>query len=346
MNAKTIIITAIALLIFSANALAQEQIKDLFQKIIDNKGIPHISEESTSGTDSFGIAKESEVVTVVVEKPFFSELDKLEKAFENESKHASMTFMSIRKTSSKSETVTLDKPSLVWSKGEDVSPNKRFSIWRDGAAPILLGNIENSSYIIANFDDKNYPNYRTCYATEWSDINDSDSRKVTLIRVYGRKPSQSIFNTLDTFQTSGLQLRDDLGKHFDMRTLPDSIMSNNYFGTVTYFNNKSEDIPMNSGDMKEWMQKAMNNVKHLSNSDWHRFFGLLTQKMLDRKDKASSEDLVVSACVILDLCKNASQLDAEEREISAKRLEQVATAFKNNQYIHDLLMLGADKLWN
>ena len=57
--------------------------------------------------------------------------------------------------------------------------------------------------------------------------------------------------------------------------------------------------------------------------------------------------MVVAAGLILDLCKNADPLDADEREISANRLTDVAQHYFDNdkhQYIYDLLMLGAKKL--
>ena len=105
------------------------------------------------------------------------------------------------------------------------------------------------------------------------------------------------------------------------------------------------DIPF-SGSVESWMSKALNNIKHLSNSDWHRFFGLLTEKMMDRNNKESAEDMVVAAGIVLDLCKNADELDEDERAVSARRLERVANALKGNQYVYDLLMLGAKKLLN
>ena len=110
---------------------------------------------------------------------------------------------------------------------------------------------------------------------------------------------------------------------------------------------KPHDIPYT--DIDTWMNQAMNNVKHLSNSDWHRFFGLLTEKMIKRANKESTEDMVVAAGIILDLCKNADQLDADEREISARRLQEVADHYftsDKDQYVNDLLLLAAKKLKN
>ena len=104
---------------------------------------------------------------------------------------------------------------------------------------------------------------------------------------------------------------------------------------------------MGKGGRSEWMSKAIDNIGHLSNGDWHKVFGLITQMMMDRAQKESSEDLVVAAGVVLDLCKNADQLDADERQISARRLTDIAQHYFDNdkhQYIYDLLMLGAKKL--
>ena len=101
-------------------------------------------------------------------------------------------------------------------------------------------------------------------------------------------------------------------------SLPDNFFEQAFSRELTKSMSPS-DIPY-SGDMDSWMNQAMNNIKHLSSSDWHRFFGLLTQKMMDRGNKESAEDMVVAAGIVLDLCKNADQLDKDEREISARRL--------------------------
>ena len=86
-------------------------------------------------------------------------------------------------------------------------------------------------------------------------------------------------------------------------------------------------------------------VSQLSNTDWHRFFGLLTEKMMDSRYKESKEDLVVAAGIILDLCKNAP-LDDEERRVAANRLLQVSECFDGDksQYIFDMLELARKKV--
>lgn len=346
MKAKRIIIAVAALLTFSMAASAQGLITDLFEKINEKDGLGHTGEEKTLSTDSAGIAIESRIIYVSVGAPNFNLFDKLRVAFDEESDNASWTYSHIG--------------------GENGSPRRQWSIWREDAEPVLVGNTKNSSYIIANFDDKEYPNYRTCCAVEWSDGSDQYTKSAKLVYVYGRKPQNETLLThyfgTATYNPLGkvtshsnipypnlpTNLREQLQ---GLRNLPDSLFTvkvdrlddfeNDFFG-----NGKPQDIPLD-GDLDGWMAKATNNISHLSNSDWHRFFGLMTQKMIDRANKESAEDLVVAAGIVLNLCKNANQLDADEREVSARRLEDVAEHYftsDKHQYIYDLLMLGAKKL--
>ena len=340
---KSLFFTAITVLVFSPT-LAQEQIKDLFQEISQYAGVTQIGEQKTSNTDTTGITSESSISIIRVKKAYYPAVfDKLEKAFHNENSHASMIYTHIGDDN---------------TNGISVSPRQQWSVWRDGASPILVGSIKNSSYLMANFDDQEHPGYRTCYAAEWSDADDPDVRIAKLIYVYGHKPEMQVKSQLFNYQgsatwpgnvkiisglSSNLQINDGLKERLqELRKLPDSLFTMK-IERLAPLEDNWQDIPVN-GDLAEWTNKAMNNVKHLSNSDWHRYFGLLTQKMMDQANKESSEGLVVAAGIILDLCKNAGQLDADEREVSARRLEQVASTLKSNQYVHDLLMLGAKKL--
>jgi hypothetical protein len=346
MKAKRIIFAVAALLTFSTAASAQGLITDLFEKINKKDGLGHTGEEKTFSTDSAGITIESRIIYVSVGQPNFNLFDKLKVAFEEESGDASWTY------------------SYIGS--ENGSPRRQWSIWREDAEPVLVGNTKNSSYIIANFDDKERPNYRTCCAVEWSDGSDQYTKSAKLIYVYGRKPQNetpqthyfgtATYNPLGTvtlhsnipYPNLPTNLKEQLQ---GLRNLPDSLYTIRVdrlddFENGIFGNGKPQDIPLD-GDLNEWMAKATNNVSHLSNSDWHRFFGLMTQKMIDRANKESAEDLVVAAGIVLNLCKNASQLDADEREVSARRLEDVAEHYftsDKHQYIYDLLMLGAKKL--
>ena len=347
MKTKSIIIAVLALLVIAPAAQAQEQIKELFEKIKSRSDIGHSGEEKTLSTDSFGINVKSHIVYIEVGEPNFHLFDKLQKAFDDGSNNASWTYSHIG-----------DKNN---------SPRRQFSIWREDADPIIVGNITNSSYLIANFEDKEYPNYRTCYAAEWNQSNSPLERSVKLVYVYGRKPQNDAsidYNADATWlpdlkNVNGQALRnvkgrvsiqwpDDLKKRLqESKNLSDSLFNEHWelLEPFTFQNGKPQDIPYTN--QETWMNEAMKRVKHLSNSDWHRFFGLLTQEMIDQSNKKSTEDLVVGAGIVLDLCKNADQLDADERELSARRLEDVAEHYFVNdkhQYIYDLLMLGAKKL--
>ena len=347
MKTKSIIIAFLALLVIAPAAQAQEQIKELFEEINSRSDIGHSGEEKTLSTDSFGINVKSHIVYIEVGEPNFHLFDKLQKAFDDGSNNATWTYSHIG-----------DKNN---------SPRRQFSIWREEAEPIIVGNINNSSYLIANFEDKVDPNYRTCYAAEWNQSNSPLERSVKLVYVFGRKPQNDAsinYNATATWfpdlkNVNGRVLRNsngrvDLKKQFqELQNLPDSLFTVRVdrlepfdLENGTYGNGKPREIPLN-GDLDKWMAIAMNNVSHLSNSDWHRFFGLMTQKMIDRANKESAEDLVVAAGIVFDLCKNADQLDDDEREVSARRLEDVAEHYFVNdkhQYIYDLLMLGAKKL--
>ena len=343
MKAKRFLIAVLALLVITPAAQAQEQIKELFEKINSRSDIGHSGEEKTLSTDSFGINVKSHIVYIEVGEPNFHIFDKLQKAFDDGSNNATWTYSHIG-----------DKNN---------SPRRQFSIWREEAEPIIVGNINNSSYLIANFEDKEYPNYRTCYAAEWNQSNSPLERSVKLVYVYGRKPQNDAsinYNADATWfpdlkNVNGQALRnvkgrvsiqwpDDLKKRLqEAQNLSDSLFNEHL--ELLFQNGKPQDIPYTN--QETWMNEAMKRVKHLSNSDWHRFFGLLTQEMIDQSNKKSTEDLVVGAGIVLDLCKNADQLDADERELSARRLEDVAEHYFINdkhQYIYDLLMLGAKKL--
>lgn len=330
MKTKSIMITAVALLTFSPAASAQEQLKKLFEEIGKNSAVTKTSEQKTMNTGDDGVTNESHIVEIKVGKAHFPAVfDRLKKTFDSEGSHATMVYTHTRDNAAQG--------------GVDNS-RQQWSIGRDGASPIHLGGIQNSSYLMATFDDKDHPGYRTCYAAEWSDTDDPDIRTAQLIYVYGHKPNTQANALLHNYQATATWP--------DFR-MPDTARINNIMEQArrlqkVYGNNtKPTDLPY-TNDRDTWMALAMQRgVSNLSNADWHRFFGLLTEKMMDKANKGAKEDLVVSAGIILDLCKNANQLDADEREVSAKRLVDVADHhFDQNEYIYDLLMLGAKKLRN
>ena len=348
MKTTSIFIIAVALLAIAPTASAQKKIKEAFADVEKYDGVTKTGEQNTSRCiDTIGITCESSIVTLLVKKSYYNAVfDKLKKAFESESKNATMTEM---------ETAG-ERPDYDPIAAQMLGQRKQWSVWREGADPVLIGGMGNSSYIIANYDDKQHPDYRTCCAVEWTATANPDVYKAQLVYVYGRKPAKSQplhYSGSVTWPSS--ELSDRLKQRMDdLRTMADTLavkaldskFFDQAFSKAWTKSMKPQDIPYN-GNTDAWIGEAMNKVKHLSNSDWHRFFGLLTQKMIDRANKDSHEDLVVAAGLVLDLCKNADQLDADEREISARRLEDVAEHYftgDKHLYIHDLLMLGAKKL--
>lgn len=335
MKAKSIIIAAIVMMAIVPTASAQEQIKKAFQEVTDElAGVTKVGEHNTTKVDANGIAIESKVITVKVERRYqHSVSETLRDAFRNE---ASKTSMFEEETGN--EKLELDS-ALV----HDLGLRRQWSIYRDGDEAVLIGSMKNSTYYIANFNDKKHKGYRTCYAAEWSNADNPDVYTAKLVYVYGQQPpGSSGIAKVDPLNIIGIASRNIMGTASRPDVLAEDIFKKQLEDT---FGHQKEDIPFD-GNKDSWMALALQRgVSHLSNADWHRFFGLLTQQMMDKVNKKSKEDLVVAAGIILDLCKNAS-LDEDERKIVANRLYQVAECFDINEdlYIHDMLTLAAKKV--
>ena len=332
-----IIIALVALLVSAPPASAQKRIKEVFEDVGKYAGVTQTSEQKSSSVDSAGITSESRIITLKVKKNHYTAVfDKLQQAFDDESSHASMY-----------NTHTHD----VDGNGENNSSRHPWSVWREGNSPILVGYMKNSCYLTAIFDDKKHPGYRTCYAAEWSDADDPDISIAQLTYVYGRKPEQQNYNLTINYDGKASWPEKKLNL-LDYPVMPDNVKQSlkrlrNLPDSLFSIYSVPKDIPYD-GDKNSCIGKALNSISRLSNRDWHRFFGLLTEKMIAHaNDKGSTEDMVVAAGLVLDLCKNADPLDADERTISANRLTDVAQHYFDNdkhQYIYDLLMLGAKKL--
>jgi len=337
MKTRSIIIAVVAWLAFAPAAPAQEKIKEAFERVEKYNGVTLSGEQKSSITDSTGITSESRIINLNVRVDDFPALIKnLQEAFDSEKGKAEMSYTHTRK---------------VDGNAEDIVSRQQWSVWREGANPVLVGAIKNSCYMMANFNDKSHPGYRTCYAAEWSDSDAPSMRWARLTYVYGHKP-ESLADKSPIHYYGSVKWPDNLLDNLpDMSRyslLNDSLVRQRLQQMESYMHEgKPKDIPFKDGHTKEWMNQAMNNVKHLSASDWHRFFGILTQTMMERADKESAEDLVVAAGLVLDLCKNASHLDAEERRVSANRLTDVAEHYFDSdktRYVYDLLMLGVRNL--
>ena len=327
MKAKSIIIAAIVLMAIVPTASAQEQIKKAFQEVTDElAGVTKVGEHNTAKVDTNGIAIESKVITVKVERRYqHSVSETLRDAFRNEAS----------KTSMFEEEMGGEKLKLDSALVHDLGLRRMWSIWRDEDDAVLIGSMKNSTYYIANFNDKKHKGYRACYAAEWSNADNPEVYTVKLVYVYGQQPktAHGIASVGPPNHFATVSMPDVLGEDIFKKQLEDA------------FGHQKEDIPFD-GNKDSWMALALQRgVSNLSNTDWHRFFGLLTQQMMDKVNKKSKEDLVVAAGIILDLCKNAS-LDDDERKIVANRLYQVAGCFDINEdlYIHDMLTLAAKKV--
>ncbi len=327
MKAKSIIIAAIVLMAIVPTASAQEQIKKAFQEVTDElAGVTKVGEHNTAKVDTNGIAIESKVITVKVERRYqHSVSETLRDAFRNEAS----------KTSMFEEEMGGEKLKLDSALVHDLGLRRMWSIWRDEDDAVLIGSMKNSTYYIANFNDKKHKGYRACYAAEWSNADNPEVYTVKLVYVYGQQPktAHGIASVGPPNHFATVSMPDVLGEDIFKKQLEDA------------FGHQKEDIPFD-GNKDSWMALALQRgVSNLSNTDWHRFFGLLTQQMMDKVNKKSKEDLVVAAGIILDLCKNAS-LDEDERKIVANRLYQVAECFDINEdsYIYDMLTLAARKV--
>ena len=346
MKTKSIFITAIALMVIVPTASAQKQIKKAFKEI-EEYHVTKIGEQKTAKVDANGITIESNVTTIKVKGrgTQHAVFEILKKAFKNESGNSYM--YEDETGNEKNEIDSID--SIDSARFHDLGMRRQWSIWRDGAEAVLIGGMKNSSYFIANFDDKKHDGYRTCYAAEWSNADNPDVYTAKLVYVYGRSPIQPL--PINGMELSTNNIGNILSQFHG--TIPDSLFIDSLFignswnkGIRAFtLNIGRENIPFD-GNMDKWMALAMQRgVTNLSDTDWHRFFGLLTQKMIDKANKESKEDLVVAAGIILDLCKNAS-LDDDERRVVTNRLCQVINCFDSDkyEYIRDMLTLAARKV--
>lgn len=249
------------------------------------------------------------------------------------------------------------------------APRNHYQIVQKNSPAIILGNKPNSSYLILTFPDKDHPGYRFAYAAEWWDANDPDDTNINegfLVVAYGETPKAqtgfspsfnmgNILNVdtafyrmlpdtswvgnmerireLPKMEWPGIVIKDGPSLHWD---------KDSQQFKMTQTDGKAQDLP-STGSKGEWMANAIDHVEHLSNKDWHRLFGLITQKMIDKDN--TEDDLIVAAGIILQLCKNAESLDEDEKGVCIVRLKNIAENF-NDTYVGDLLMLSARKLNN
>ena len=315
---KTTKLFIVALLALPLGAQAQSRLEAMFQKIANTKGIElSTSHNIMKDEKNPNVNAESTVIyDVRIGRPNFNLLHDLQEAFRQETEAATL--------------YTCFNPF-------EGSTRQQWSIQTKQGSDIRVGQHPNSSYAVAVYlqklNETTYSNNRIVFAAEWWDTDDKNIKQARLIRSFGEKPQRTMRTTLS--YTNGVPSQD-----------------NQMHGHVNYIYNKLAadsvvSIPFDPNNKNAWANVAMRNIGRLSNSDWHRLFGLLTEQTIGyahRNDTKGKEELVVAVGLILDLCKNAP-LDEEERNICARRLDKVHFELGvENAYARDMLRLSKQRL--
>lgn len=247
------------------------------------------------------------------------------------------------------------------------APRPHYQIVQKGGNSISLGNKNGSSYFILTYPDNEHQGYRHAYAAEWWDAGDPNDPNIkegytviaygeTPLPQYGALPSMKMDGTygMDTTVLRMLPNSDwvEQVEKIKDRHIPDlskmRVLDGKTFSwdlpsqqlRIVPFDGKPHNLP-STGNMDEWVASAIDHAENLSNSDWHRLFGIITQKMTEGEH--SDEDLVVAAGIVLQLCKHADQLDKDEKAVCASRLKNIVKKF-TDPYIRDMINLSAKKL--
>lgn len=338
-------------------ATAQKAIEEAFHDIEERNGIK--VSVSNSHNTSNGIHSRTKILELLVGKDYFDVFDEIKSAFQCES----------------------EKAYFEWSSFDPISENNTrsgFRIQRGIGDDIIVGREKKSSFVIMSFEDTDNNSCRTVYAAEWWETDDPRIRQGRLICSYGEKPkSQTTVSRSYSFRIpKGMDI-DSLLPNYGMITdsllvkgwpfskhQVDSLMENfpESFGDFNlnghlngdvsgsfpddsfFFGKKYSDVTVED-NINGWVVNAQKRINKLSPSDWLRLFGLLTEKISSVKGDDSRE-LIVTAGVVLDLCKNVpAKLDFEERELCVRRLRKIAKKIEqNHEYVFDILMLASEKL--
>ena len=324
----TMKLLAIVLLVLPQTMHSQNYegtISKAFDKVLNTKGISHSTIRYEQREDTGGVEEKTVIYNITVGRANFKVFEELEKAF-------------LAEEDCKTSVYTCFGPLEDSYRQQCVVKLKRGGDFR-------VGQKAGSSYATATFNDPKRKGYRLVYTAEWWDADDKDIRKGVLLASYGEKPSTQSYSATAEW---GKSLIDQLGKDKKWGTAgTDMIDVQQYMNQVDsimkiHYPDKKADF---ATDPQGWMRQAMSNPANLNRSDWMRLFGMLTQKMIDRADKESTEDLVVAAGILLDMCEDTVDLDKDEKDICAARLKDVATQLQSrSQYVYDLLMLAAKRL--
>lgn len=301
-----------------------------FEKILNTKGVSHsiIRDEHRESTGD--VEEKTIIYNITVGRPNFKLFDELKDAF-------------LAEEDGKTSVYTCFGPL------ED-SYRQQWAVKLKRGGDFRVGQKSGSSYAIATFDDPKRKGYRLVHTAEWWDTDDKNVRQGVLLSSYGEKPAMQSYSAQAEWNgfmpwSKGSARIVDVEKYMNMADslmkIKEPVFNADSLMKLSILSHRADATK----DPQEWMRQAISNATNLDGPDWTRLFGLLTQKMLDRADKESSEDLVVAAGIILDLCKDAEDVDDDEIPVCVARLKDVATKLQSrSQYVHDLLMLASKKL--
>lgn len=357
MKKLKLFICAALMAVVPSAVMAQDAIEKIFQEIEKGKTGDKYSVSDSRNTSN-GV--ETKTTMLDIQADDYSDLfDRIKDAFQSER----------------------EKAFFEWSSYAPISKNNtrpRFRIQRGVGDDIIVGQEKNSSMVIMSFEDPDNSDCRTVYAAEWWTTDDPSVRQGRFVRSYGPKPKQqtTVSRSYSFHIPEGMNADSLMATY---RLIPDSLMaqamgqidslktdfqkeywdeSGNFKGQLNgnafsgfpddsfFFGKKFSNVPAED-DINSWVINAQKRMTKLSPSDWLRLFGLLTEKISYVKDDDPRE-LIVTAGVVLDLCKNApSKLDEDERVLCVKRLQSIAKPMeKKNEYVFDILMLAAQKIAN
>ena len=362
MKRIVIILSVIFLMIGSVAVKAQNEITELFNRIKAAEGVR--SSVTEFRNEKNGIKAETKIFDLIVGQQQWGFFDLIKDAFEKEKNGCYFD----------------------WYCYEPIAENKNRVVWgiQSGLEnDILVGNENNSSLaewwesinpncrqarLIYSYGEKPKQQLRTERTVRYSLPNGVNADSLmnryraavdSLINVQGKlswESMDSIMNKYGAYTIEKIREGNDDG-FVDM---------NRYFGhlkpigdddgniDMSQFYGKMNSLGADSGkgnvlsdqDYKEWVLNATQRMSKLNPSEWLRLFGLMTEQLID--NKGDNKQLIVSASLVLDLCKNIpSKLDEDERGICARRLGKIIRSMredKKNEYVTSLLLLAADKL--
>ncbi len=369
MKTNTKFICTALMLLLPLAAFAQKSIEEAFGRIQKTNGIK--SSVTNFHNETNGIHARTTIIDILVGKPNFKLFDDLRDAFQSESSKAYMDW-SFYEPIAENNTRKLFRITRAMGNDDILVGNEKKSSF----VVMMFQDPENKEcrtvYSAEWWDtaDQNIRQGRLVCS-----YGEKPKAQTKMTRTYRFNIPEGM--NADSIMASYRLLPDSIMASY--RLLPDSLMAKGWkyspqqidslmggksrpfgnfrrygdsfngdvFGTFPddsfFFYGNDRDMAL-TGNINGWVSNAVSKIGKLSPSDWLRLFGLLTEKM--DKLRNNPEELIVSAGLVLDLCKNVpKKLEEDEREICANRLTMIARSLQNtNEYVHALLLLAASKV--